>query len=270
MSAVRTVARCVLAVAILSVVLPAARAEAGASAAYADGPFESAVAAYRAGEYALAEERFRAALDAPLSPDERARVLYDLGNVAWRDGRRGEALGWYAACLRIAPRHADARANLRFAREELGLPPSDAGDLQTTLLQGLRSFTRGEAALAVVLASLALLLALLFEALRGGRAGRIAIGVCAAGVALSLPPWIHAEVRAARDPWVAIGTPEVSLRSEPSLARPEVALVATGAEVQRIDALAGWVRVETADGVRGWAREDRFFRLDRSGSDDDA
>jgi tetratricopeptide (TPR) repeat protein len=224
-------------------------------------PFTAGVAAYRAGDYATASERFEAALDAPLSAAERARVLYDLGNAAWRDDRKGEALGWYAACLRIAPRHADARANLTYAREELGLPPADAGDLQTTLLRLLESWTRAESALAVLVTSLLLLGALLLEALRGGRAARVGVGVAAGLVLFALPPWIHAERRARRDPWVAIGTPEVALRAEPNPERALIASVPTGAEVERIDELSGWIRVRTADGARGWAEVGGFFRL---------
>jgi tetratricopeptide (TPR) repeat protein len=252
------IAAAVIAVAALAAAVPAAASRGGAPGQDA---FEAGVAAYRAGDHARAGELWEEALAEPLAAEERARVLYDLGNAAWRDGRRGEALGWWNACLRIAPRHADARANVTFAREELGLPPADPGDLQTALRVGLESWTRGEAALAVIAASLLLLGAILLEALRGGRAARWSVGVSAVLVALAAAPWIHAERRARRDPWLAIGVPEVGLRAEPRPTLPVIATVATGEEVEKLDELAGQVRVRTSDGTRGWADAEAFFRL---------
>ena len=82
--------------------------------------------------------------------------------------------GALGSAFLLAPRHADARANLAYVREELGLPPADAGGLYQALLDGLSLWTRAEAALAVLATSLLLFVCLLFEALRGGRLARFA------------------------------------------------------------------------------------------------
>ncbi len=225
--------------------------------------FEAGVTAYRAADYAAADEHWRAALAEPLSACSRASVLYDLGNSAWRAGRRGEALGWYHAALLQAPRHKAARANLAHAREELGLEPADAGSLVAFARAALSSFTRGEAALAALGAALLLFALMLVEALRGGRLWRNLVLLGALLAALAAGLWILAERRAGADPYLVIATPSVGLSSEPRADLPAIASLAAETRVARIDALDGWLRVETEQGVRGWAPEGAFFGLRR-------
>ena len=190
-------------------------------------------------------------------------MAYDLGNAAWRAGKRGEALGWYSAALRAAPRHADARRNLAFAREELGLPPADEGSLAAAFRRAAGALTRAEAAWAVIGASGLFLALLVLEALRGGRLLR---GLAAAAGALALlaaVPWVHAELSAGGDPHIAIGVPSVALRAEPRTDLPSISVLEAGRTAERIDALGGWLRVETAAGERGWAPAEELFRLER-------
>jgi len=191
--------------------------------------FDAGVAAYRSGDHAAASELWQEALAQPLPASERARVAYDLGNAAWRAGKRGEALGWYSAALRAAPRHADARRNLAFAREELGLPPADEGSLAAAFRRAAGALTRAEAAWAVIGAS---------------------------GLFL-------AELSAGGDPHIAIGVPSVALRAEPRTDLPSISVLEAGRTAERIDALGGWLRVETAAGERGWAPAEELFRLER-------
>lgn len=225
--------------------------------------FDAGVAAYRRGDHAAASELWLEALEHPLPAAERARVAYDLGNAAWRSGRRGEALGWYAAALRVAPRHADARRNLAFAREELALPPADEGSLAAAFRRAAGALTRDEAAWVALAASALLFALLVLEGLRGGRLWR---GLAVAGAVLALAaavPWIHAEATSRGNSCVAIGVPSVSLRAEPRTDLPVIASVEAGRTVERIDSLGGWLRVETAGGERGWAPAEELFPLER-------
>ena len=225
--------------------------------------FDAGVAAYRRGDHAAASELWLEALEHPLPAGERARVCYDLGNAAWRSGRRGEALGWYSAALRAAPRHADARRNLTFAREELGLQPADEGSLASAFRRAAGSFTRAEAGWAALAASALLFGLIALEALLGGRLWRW-LSLCAGALALaSAAAWIHAARASAGDPYVAIGVPSVSLRAEPRNDLSSIASVDAGRTVERVDELAGWLRVETAAGERGWAPAEELFRLER-------
>lgn len=224
--------------------------------------FERGVEAYRRGDHAAASEAWTDLLAEPRAREDRARLLYDLGNSAWRQGDGPEAMGWYTACLRVEPRHADAWHNLEFVRSELELPPADRGDLRSTALRLLHSFTLGELAWGSVGASLVLGLCLLGEALRGGRAWRVASGLALGGVLLVAVPWVARRAAPATDPYLTVGIPNTQLRAEPSTERSITAHLDPGETVERIDALPGWIRVETADGRRGWAPEDTVFDLE--------
>ena len=188
--------------------------------------FDRGVEAYRAGDHKEAIERLEEVLLDSLGDEDRARVCYDLGNATWRDGRGGEALGWYEAAQRLRPRHADARANVAFVREELGLRPAGTGDLRSAGGRFLRGATREEAAWLVLLASGLLLITMVGEALAGGRGWRIAAIVSGFAVVIAMVPWVYAETRVDDDPYLAIGTPSVSLRalSRATTCRPSLRL----------------------------------------------
>jgi len=98
-----------------------------ATAACADDraqAFESANAAFAAGDFAGAKDGF-AALIARDGPS--AAALYNLGNASFRAGAIGEAVLSYERALLLAPRDQDVRANLRQVRKAAGLPEPEIG-----------------------------------------------------------------------------------------------------------------------------------------------
>jgi tetratricopeptide (TPR) repeat protein len=225
--------------------------------------FTRATDAYRRGAYEEAEVLWRSLLDEDLDAHETARIYYDLGNVAWRRGEALQAIGWYTSAIRLEPRHPDAWANLEFARSQAGLEPADRGDLRSTVERLLGSLRPEEARwlLLSALALFALLLAL--EAWRGGRLWRRLAFVGLLVVLLASAPWVRTLLREGGDPLLVIGTPSAALRSEPRASLSPVGELDPGEEVQRIDSLPGWVRVETAAGERGWVTEQAVFALPR-------
>ncbi|MBM3978315.1 MAG: aspartyl-trna synthetase, partial [Planctomycetes bacterium] len=50
---------------------------------------------------------------------------------------------------------------------------------------------------------------------------------------------------------------------EPDPALPAVARLEAGARAWQIDVWPGWVRVESADGARGWIPDEQVFALER-------
>jgi tetratricopeptide (TPR) repeat protein len=218
--------------------------------------------AYRAGDYDTATTLWQDALSVAEAPPERARLCYNLGNAAYRRGERLEAIGWYVACLRLAPRHARAWANLELARAEEELPPADSGNLEDTLARAVSALTRGEAEW-LALAALALLaLCLLGEALRGGAwRGASLLVLCTLCVALVPLGW-HLTRDDGRTLLVvrAGGAPA---RSEPRPDAKRLFDLAAGAEVRHLDALPGWVKVEGQGRREVWVREDALFDLQR-------
>ena len=155
-----------------------------------------ATKAYRAGDHvtaaALWQEALGLARTQELGDAERGRLLYNLGNAAYRQGDLLVAVAWYTAALRLTPRNPDLWANLELARSEVDLEPADRGDLAATLNRLLSSLTRPEAEWLVALALAVLALALGGEATRGGRLWRrLATGALGVTLLSSAPLFWH-------------------------------------------------------------------------------
>jgi len=236
--------------------------------AYRRGDLDSA----RSGWIELVEPRASAAeaggaSDDPRAPKlssaERARILYDLGNVAYRKKAILEAVGWYTAALRLSPRDPDIWWNLEHARSEAKLEPADRGDLSATLQRLVSSLTLAESEWLVLGVLTAWAGTLAFEAFRGGRASRRVALAGAFVVLASLAPWLYNLERAGRHPMLSIQDGRTALKSEPRADAPAIAEVGAGEEVERRDSLPEWTKIELASGVQGWVPRSAVFALDR-------
>ena len=222
--------------------------------------FEQAVVAYQAGEYANARVQWLESLRGSPAVD-RARVFFNLGNVAYREKKPLEAAGWYTASLRLEPRSADAWHNLEFVRREAGLDPADRGDLGATVRRLLGSLTLAESERAVLAVLGVLALALLFEALRGSTLAKSLSVASAVLVGLALVPWAYQSSRQGRDDMFTTQPEGAPLLSEPRAEAPVIGRLAPASEVERIDRLPGWVRVRTGDGAAGWVKSESCLAL---------
>lgn len=232
-----------------------------------DSPSETnrlAVDAYRAGDLESARTHWTELLPA-VEGAEKARILYDLGNVAFRSKRPLEAVGWYTAALRLSPRDEDAWTNLEHARREAGLEPADRGDLVATLRRVLLALTRTESELLAAGAALAWALLLAAEALRGGRLWRRLAFAGGAGVALLFLPYLAHLATETPDPVLTIAPKErpIEVHSEPRTEAAAIAQVGPGVELERTDELPGWAKVELEDGTQGWVEAAQVFALRR-------
>lgn len=229
------------------------------------GRFEEGLAAYRAEDYVSARSLWTGLLSEPLSVEDRATLLYDLGNLAFREEKTTEAVGWYTACVRLSPRHADAWINLEYARSHAGLPPADQGDLRSTLGRLLGAWTLGEARWIALLGIVPLVLVLLAEALTGERLLLLLAGPALLLWLLSaLPLAYHRAAEVEPAGWMVIAERGSSLTSEPRHGPSPIGSLRAGAEVERIDSMPGWARVRTRDGLRGWLPADDLFDLQPS------
>jgi hypothetical protein len=227
---------------------------------------DAAIAAYRQGDLGTARAEWLAVLDdpngAPRGP-ERGRILYDLGNVAFRAGKTLEAVGWYTAALEYRPRDRDTWANLEEARSRARLEPADRGDLSGTLHRILRSFTPAESRWIALLGLVACAAALWFEAVRGGRLGRwLALSGCCVAL-LASAPWIDHALRARGDPLLVVEPDKAAVYSEPRDKAAVVAEISGGALAERVDVLPDWTKVRTDAGTEGWMRSGSLFALHR-------
>ena len=218
-------------------------------------------AAYRSGDYASAKAHWSQALDQATGSAQRGALLHNLGNAAFREGNFLEAVARYTAAIENAPRQSDTWANLELARSRAGLEAADRGDLAATI-DRLYSILRLPELEATTYGLLALLgLALLAEALRGGRFTRFLAGVC----------FVLVLALAVLHTWRAEHTPDhramvtasggVALRSEPDLDLPVILRVDGGDVVERVDSLPGWLRVRV-DGTLGWIEHKHILAID--------
>ncbi len=240
-------------------------------------PNQQAVDAYRKGDLASARTLWMQALGrggakasddssgAELGDGEKARVLYDLGNVAFRDKQVLEAVGWYTASLRLRPRDADTWANLEHARREAGLEPADRGDLSSTLSRVLGALTPSESEHLALGGVLVFALTLLAEAWFGNRAARRGAFAGALVMLALCAPYASHVLRAEHDPLLSIAPKEkpLSVLSEPRADAALIAEVPPGETLERLDELPDWTRVELGNGVQGWTRTSGVFALKR-------
>ena len=237
-----------------------------ATSGAAQGSDAAAIDAYRAGDLASARTLWLELLEAEppaVEGAERARVLYNLGNLAVREQRDLEAVGWYTAALRLRPRDADTWANLEFARLSGGLEPADRGDLAATVSRLLGSLRRDEAVTLAWLALLPLALCLALEALRGGKAVRIASALALCLALMGLAPLAHSLATTVSAPQLIIKAKGAAARSEPRSDAERIETLPSGESYGRVGEYPGWVQLRLAGGRRGWVREESVFALDR-------
>ncbi len=222
-----------------------------------------ALEAYRSASYEVARTLWLAELErTDAAAPDRARVLYNLGNTAFRLKRPLEAAAWYTAVLRIDPRDENAWHNLEFVRREAGLEPADRGDLSATAKRFASSLTLPESERLVLGVAALLGLALAWEALRGSQASRAASLALAGLLALALVPWLWRVAHADERPVFVVQPEGAALLSEPRAEATLIGRVPAAGEAERIDSLPGWLRVRTAAGETGWVAVEAVLPLD--------
>lgn len=222
-----------------------------------------ALEAYGNASYEVARTLWLAELERadPAAPD-RASVLYNLGNTAFRLKRPLEAAAWYTAALRLDPRNESAWHNLEFVRREAGLDPADRGDLSATARRFASSLTLPESERLVLVVAALLALSLAWEALRGSQASRATSLVLAGVLALALVPWLWRLAHTGERPVFVVQSEGAALLSEPRAEATLIGRVPAADEAERIDELPGWLRVRTSSGESGWVAAEAVIPLD--------
>lgn len=223
-----------------------------ACAEYREGDFDSAFTMW-----SLALESASDAHDA-----ERGRYCYNLGNAAYRAGRTLESVAWYTAALRLSPGDSDAWANLELARAESELEPADRGDLKDTVERLVSSTTQAESEWLAFGSLMVLALCLAGEALRGSLVWRRLSLVALLGVGLSSVPLLWNLAHSGGDPLMVTESRGAQARAEPRADAKRLFDIAGGTQLERLDALPGWVRVDAEEG-EVWVRSGTVFELAR-------
>lgn len=237
---------------LLAAGLAAGMAAATGTASGQAAPVPADTAAFATGLTAFQGDRYDAAA---ASFDRYTRAhprdpagWYNLGTAYHRGGHTGWAVWAWLRALRLDPRDADTRHNLRVA----GTPPElmqrvtpalPLGPSELLLLAGLVWLAAGGLAVVWVL-----------RRRRGVGIG--ALTALAAAVLLAVAAW--GSTRGAETLIVLDGT---TLRAAPALRSEPVTALEAGAGLVPVDRYGDWVRARTFRGDEGWIERNRTGSL---------
>lgn len=220
---------------------------AGAAFAADESGFERANQAYAEGRFEEAAKGYEHLIGSGI---RNANVFYDLGNARYRLGNFGQAILNYERALALDPRHPEADANLRLARDE------------ARALEMRRDWLERYAAMATVkqysiAAAVAFWVALFVSAqvfFSGRRsAGRIALVVLSLAVAGISSFAIYELENGARGVALAVVTEK---DAEARLAAADTAksfmALPPGSEVNILSERGDWIYAELPNDQRGW------------------
>lgn len=209
--------------------------------------FADGVAAFERGEYEAARDAFAAHV---ARYPEDASAWYDLGNAEHERGAIGAAVHAWGRALRLEPRAADARHNLRVsgAHEVIG---AGAGPVPFTANELL-----GWAGLLWLLGGSLLAVRLLLR----GRGARTVGIVASVAVAVSAVALLALAARS-MSPDHGVVVRQAVLRAGPGLRAESRAELDEGALVRIAEQRDAWVRVRTA-GEEGWIEQRDVGLLD--------
>jgi len=220
----------------------------------AQAEFDAGVVAERGGDYAAAEQHFRAALG---QGGRDPAVYHGLGEALYREGHVGLAIAAWRRGVELAPHDGDLAANLEHANkgtvDRLDPPTQDLGPFFWQ-----RSLSPGQSArLASGLWTLAFALLFLRRATLG-RQGRLA-GL-AARSRVAIPPLMAlgllltlSTAAALRDaPGAVVIVPQVSARSTLGPDGLDLFQLHEGALVRVTESTPMAAQVQLPDGRKGW------------------
>jgi tetratricopeptide (TPR) repeat protein len=212
--------------------------------------FSSANELYSRGKFSEAAHVYGTILNSgAVSPN----LLFNDGNAEFKSGNLGRAIAAYRRAAQLAPRDADIRANLEFARNQV-----QGATWRETRWEGwlgaltLNGWT--------VLAALAFWLAfLLYAAMQIRPSGRgllrsPARGAAVATVGLCVCLGAAAAIHFSRSIAVVV-LPDAVTRSGPFNDAQNAFAVHDGAELAVLDQRNGWVEVTDGTGRIGWMQD---------------
>ena len=211
------------------------------------GNFSAANQFYAAGKFAEAAKAYETILNSgSVSPN----LLFNDGNAEFKSGNLGRAIAAYRRATLLAPRDADVRASLQFARNQVQGSTFQGGHLENLL----GTLTLNEwTVLAMITFWLAFILLAVMQLrpaskniLRGfTRAAAVAAILFCACLATA------AAFHSSRTVAVVV-LPDAVTRSGPFEDAQNAFAVHDGAELAVLDQRNGWVQVSDGNGRTGW------------------
>ena len=231
---------------------------AGFSLARADERFDRANADFEAGRFKEAAVQY----EGLLAEGPRVAVLQNLGSAYFRTGDQGRAILAFERALLLKPGDPDLRANLKLARDEAAVFPSEpSGGWQGLLLKPSRQWWSGWALVSAVLlpASAAGWILLRRRVRRAGLAALLTGSAALTLGGLSL----HAlDSRKDEDDRGIVIADPAKVRISPFGKADERASLAAGREVRvgRLENGYHWVSADSG-GTEGWIAAGEVERI---------
>ncbi|HEX8898630.1 MAG TPA: tetratricopeptide repeat protein [Chthoniobacterales bacterium] len=206
-----------------------------ANQAYAEGRFEEAANGYES----LVSSR-----------NWNANLFYDLGNARYRLGDFGQAILSYERALALDPRHPEAEANLRLARDEArALEMRRDGIEHYASIATVKQYT----IVAAITFWFALFMTahLFFSSRRsGGRIALIALSILVCGASVfaifTLENGTHGDALA------VITAKEVEARLATADTAKSVLVLPAGSEIETLSDRGDWIYAALPNDQRGW------------------
>ncbi len=233
-----------LAVCASTVVAAAPRSYSGANEAYEQGRWDDAIAGYEA------------LVGAGLAHED---LYFNLGNAYLRADRLGPAIFNYERALRLAPGFADAKHNLRIARDEVAKRWQDrmkSAEKETSWVRVVTYLSSGTLTLLFLAANLVFFAGLVGSRLlpRGGlRLGVLATSAVAGLVTIALAVLLWGNVNYTQKVKHGVVLDDrLHMRDGAYEQSVEGAQIHAGLRVRIIGRESGWVNIRLTNGHEGW------------------
>jgi len=223
----------------------------GAEPPGAASDFAAANELYARGKFSDAAALYEKVLN---SGTVSANLLFNDGNAEFKAGNLGRAIAAYRRAALLAPRDADIRANLDYARNQV----QGATLRQPRWEDWLGVLTLNEWAGLTAMAfwlAFALFAAMQvhppFKTALRGLARGVAVAAVLGGTCLAAAAIIHFA-----KPIAVVIAPDANARSGPFNDAQSAFALHNGAEVAVLERRNGWMQVSDASGRVGWLRDD--------------
>ncbi|MBF0569910.1 MAG: hypothetical protein HQL18_03970 [Candidatus Omnitrophica bacterium] len=210
--------------------------------------FAQSVQVYKEGQFDKA-----AALDEKILQGgfESPAVYYNLGNALFKDKKLGKAIVNYLRAEALAPRDADLKANLAFARDIVENYQPELPSTGIVRLLTIKRMSTGE----LKWLSLSLFMAIgtffavgLYGAMRPKRIVQVTV--------LLATVWLYftaaCVLKAATESSRAVAVRAESARFEPSVSATSYFKLSEGTEVRLLRTQDSWAKIERTDGRSAW------------------
>jgi hypothetical protein len=231
----------------------------GADPVVALAEFDTAVAAYEKGDFAISYGKFTKIAEDYVSPE----LCVNAGSAAYRAGNDGEAVLWFRRALVLDPRCTEARQNLRFLKRRLGFLRFDEAGLHREYGDFLsipvwRFWFASFAGLAsVCLASL-----VVFRVSPPVRNGLLCVSVSAVLLsgAFGIGWWVNMPDRQVLSLHVVVA-PDAAALAAPNSSSGRIVALPPGSEIAFLERRGNWIYADLPGNSRGWIRSAQVAQL---------